>query len=80
MPKQTEAADPDGGGAGCDPAYLDLCIPPPPPDLGCSYVNDQGLDHITVLAPDLHNLDGNHDGVACEVCDRFAADPGVRNR
>jgi micrococcal nuclease len=51
---------------GCDPAYPDLCVPPPPPDLDCSYVYDRGFRHITVLPPDPHNLDGNHDGVACE--------------
>ena len=27
VPKQTEVLDPAGGGAGCDPAYPDLCIP-----------------------------------------------------
>jgi micrococcal nuclease len=66
VPKQTEVANSAGGVAGCDPAYPDLCTPPPPPDLDCSFVYDQGLDHITVLPPDPHNLDGNHDGVACE--------------
>jgi len=63
--KQTGAADPTGGVAGCDPAYPDLCVPPPPPDLDCDYVYDQGFRHITVLPPDPHNLDGNHDGVGC---------------
>jgi micrococcal nuclease len=66
VPQQTEVTDPAGGVAGCDPAYPDLCIPPPPPDLDCSYVYDQGFRHISVLPPDPHNLDGNHDGVACE--------------
>ena len=66
VPIQTEVADPAGGVAGCDPAYPDLCIPPPPPDLDCDYVYDQGFRHITVLPTDPHNLDGNHDGVACE--------------
>jgi micrococcal nuclease len=61
-PRQTEVV----GGVGCDPAYPDLCVPPPPPDLDCRYVYDQGFRHITVLPPDPHNLDGNHDGVACE--------------
>jgi micrococcal nuclease len=66
VPKQTEGAVPLGGVASCDPTYPDLCIPPPPPDLDCCYVYDQGYRHITVLPPDPHNLDGNHDGVACE--------------
>jgi micrococcal nuclease len=55
-----------GDVTGCDPAYPDLCIPPPPPDLDCDYVYDQGFRHITVLPPDPHNFDGNQDGVACE--------------
>jgi micrococcal nuclease len=50
---------------GCDPSYPELCVPPPPPDLDCGYVYDQGFRHITVLPPDPHNLDGNHDGVGC---------------
>jgi micrococcal nuclease len=66
VPKQTEVVDAAGGAAGCDPAYPDLCIPSPPPDLDCRYVYDQGFRHITVLPPDPHNLDGNHDVVACE--------------
>src|SRR5215207_7216073 len=66
VPKQTEVIDSPRGGAGCDPAYPDLCIPPAPPDRHCRYVYDQGFRHITVLPPDPHNLDGNHDGVACE--------------
>jgi micrococcal nuclease len=63
VPKQTEGADPAGGVAGYDPTYPDLCIPPPP-DLDCSYVYDQGFRHITVLLPDPHNLNGNEDWVA----------------
>jgi micrococcal nuclease len=65
VPQQTEVADPAGDVAGCDPSYPDLCVPSPPPDLDCSYVYDQGFGHITVLPPDPHNLDGNHDGVGC---------------
>ncbi len=65
VPEQTEVTDPDGGIAGCDLSYPDLCVPPPPPDLDCSYVYDQGFRHITVLPPDPHNFDGNHDGVGC---------------
>jgi hypothetical protein len=66
VPKQTEIADDASSGTECDPAYPDLCVPPPPPDLDCSYVYDRSHDHITVLSPDPHNLDGNRDGVACE--------------
>jgi micrococcal nuclease len=66
VPQQTEVADPAGGAAGCDLSYPDLCVPPPPPDLDCRYVYDQGFRHIVVLPPDPHNLDGTRDGVACE--------------
>src|SRR5215212_4690799 len=52
--------------SGGDPAYPDLCIPPPPPDLDGRYVYDRGFRHITVLPSDPHNLDGNHDVAACE--------------
>jgi micrococcal nuclease len=64
VPKQTEGADRAGGVAGCDPTYPDLCIPPPP-DLDCRYVYDQGFRHITVLPPEPHNLNGNGDWVDC---------------
>ena len=52
VPGQQEVVDPDGGVAGCDRSYPDLCVPPPPPDLDCGYVDDQGFRHITVLPPD----------------------------
>ena len=47
----------------CDPAYPDACIPPPPPDLDCSNVD---LRRFTVLPPDPHNFDGDHNGKGCE--------------
>jgi micrococcal nuclease len=47
----------------CDPAYPDVCIPPPPPDLNCG---DIAYRRFLVLAPDPHNFDGDHDGVGCE--------------
>lgn len=49
--------------SGCDPAYPDVCIPSPPPDLQCS---DVPHARFRVLPPDPHNFDGNRDGVACE--------------
>jgi hypothetical protein len=51
-------------GRSCDPAYPDLCIPPPPPDLDCADVN--GGD-FTVLPPDPHGFDREGDGVGCET-------------
>jgi micrococcal nuclease len=47
----------------CDPAYTDGCIPPPPPDLDCSNIDER---RFTVLAPDPHNFDGDHNGIGCE--------------
>lgn len=49
--------------AGCDAAYPDVCIPPPPPDLQCSDIPDR---HFRALPPDPHHFDGNGDGIACE--------------
>ncbi len=50
-------------GGDCDPAYPDVCIPSPPPDLEC---RDVPYSRFRVLPPDPHNFDGNRDGVACE--------------
>jgi len=49
--------------ASCDPAYPTVCIPPPPPDLDCGEISYR---QFTVLAPDPHGFDGDHDGVGCE--------------
>jgi micrococcal nuclease len=48
---------------GCHPSYPDLCIPPAPPDLDCG---DVGAQRFTVVAPDPHGFDGDHDGIGCE--------------
>ena len=47
----------------CDPAYPDVCIASPPPDLDCK---DIPYRRFRVLPPDPHNFDGNHDGIGCE--------------
>jgi hypothetical protein len=47
----------------CDPAYPDVCIASPPPDLNCADVPDRGF---TVLPPDPHGFDRDGDGVGCE--------------
>lgn len=49
--------------ASCDPAYPDVCLPSPPPDLQCS---DIPFRRFRVLPPDPHHFDGNGDGIACE--------------
>jgi micrococcal nuclease len=48
---------------GCDPAYPDVCIPPPPPDLNCSEISAR---NFRVLQPDPHRFDIDGDGVGCE--------------
>ncbi len=48
----------------CDPSYPDLCIPPPPPDLGCDDISARNFE---VLPPDLHVFDGDNDGIGCEI-------------
>jgi hypothetical protein len=47
----------------CDPAYPDVCIPPPPPDLDCA---DIAYRRFAVLPPDPHHFDGDGDGIGCE--------------
>jgi micrococcal nuclease len=47
----------------CDPAYPDVCIPPPPPDLDCP---DVRYRNFRVLPPDPHRFDGEGDGRGCE--------------
>jgi micrococcal nuclease len=49
----------------CDPAYPDVCIPPPPPDLNCG---DIPHCRFRVLPPDPHNFDMDGDGLGCESC------------
>lgn len=50
-------------GDGCDPAYPTVCIPPPPPDLDCGEIS---FRRFTVLPPDPHRFDSDHDGIGCE--------------
>jgi hypothetical protein len=47
----------------CDPAYPDVCIQSPPPDLNCTDVPDKGFK---VLPPDPHGFDHNGNGSGCE--------------
>jgi hypothetical protein len=54
---------PPAGGPNCSPAYPTVCIPPPPPDLNCG---DVPYRRFTVLPPDPHHFDGDHDGIGCE--------------
>lgn len=47
----------------CDPAYPDVCIPPPPPDLDCSDIHER---RFSVMPPDPHHFDEDGNGVGCE--------------
>lgn len=47
----------------CDPAYPDVCIPSPPPDLDCGEISYR---NFRVLQPDPHRFDGDRDGIGCE--------------
>lgn len=47
----------------CDPAYPDVCIPSPPPDLDC---RDVPYRRFRVLPPDPHRFDSDRDGIGCE--------------
>ena len=54
-----------GGGSNCSPAYPDVCIPPPPPDLNCDDVRYENFR--VVKHPDPHGFDTDEDGVGCET-------------
>lgn len=48
----------------CSPAYPDVCIPPPPPNLNCK---DIPFKNFKVLPPDPHKFEGsNKNGIGCE--------------
>ena len=47
----------------CDPAYPDVCIPSPPPELSCDEVE---FRDFVVLPPDPHGFDRNQNGTGCE--------------
>lgn len=66
--KKTEKkAQPTQGGTvskgNCSPAYPNVCIPPPPPDLDCK---DIKFRRFKVVRPDPHNFDSDGDGIGCE--------------
>jgi micrococcal nuclease len=62
-PPRTTTPLPVVGGS-CSPAYPDVCIPPPPPDLDCGDISHR---RFRVLSPDPHRFDGSDDdGLGCE--------------
>ncbi len=52
-------------GQQCHPAYPDICIPPPPPDLDCRDITHRRF-RVDWTYGDPHNFDGNRDGIGCE--------------
>jgi micrococcal nuclease len=40
-----------------------VCIPPAPPDLDCPQIP---FKNFTVIPPDPHRFDADHDGIGCE--------------
>lgn len=47
----------------CDPNYSGACVPPYPPDVDCGQLSAKGF---RVVGTDVHRLDRDSDGVACE--------------
>ncbi len=62
-PTAKPTAKPVQRSGNCDPAYPDVCIPSPPPDLGCK---DIPYKRFRVLPPDPHRFDKDGDGIGCE--------------
>jgi micrococcal nuclease len=52
--------------AQCDPNY-DPCIPNSAYDLDCPDIYNLGLSRIRVIGTDVHKLDRDRDGIACEA-------------
>lgn len=55
---------------GCDPAYVDHCVPPPwmAPDLDCSALYEAGIRTVRLarVGWDPQGLDDDADGYGCE--------------
>ena len=47
----------------CSSSYPTVCIPPAPPDLDCPQIPHR---RFTVLSPDPHGFDADHNGIGCE--------------
>jgi len=50
----------------CDPNY-DPCIPISASDLNCPDIYNLGLSRIRIIGTDIHKLDRDKDGIACEA-------------
>ena len=53
----------EGSHRPCDPSYPGQCVPPFPPDLDCDQIR---FANFVISGPDLHDLDGDGDGLGCE--------------
>ena len=63
-PTKAATATPTRNPNQCAVEYPTVCIPPPPPDLNCP---DITYRNFTVLPPDRHHFDSDHDGIGCEA-------------
>ena len=58
-----------GPSTSCHASYADACLKPDSPDYDCTSGGGDGPDYIgrtvRVIGPDVYNLDGDGDGVAC---------------
>lgn len=52
-------------GQQCHPAYPDVCIPPPPPNLDCRDIPHRRF-RVDWTYGDPHGFDGDRDGIGCE--------------
>jgi endonuclease YncB( thermonuclease family) len=50
----------------CDSNYSGGCVPPYPPDVDCADIRALGIAPVRVVGTDVHRLDGDGDGWACE--------------
>ena len=48
----------------CDPAYPEVCIQSPPPNLNCPDIPNSDFK---VLLPDPHGFDRDENGIGCET-------------
>jgi hypothetical protein len=65
-PEEPEEEVSEEDGEDCDNSYPDECIPPPPPVLDCSDIDE---DDFEVRRSDPHGFDDDNDGVGCEAED-----------
>jgi endonuclease YncB( thermonuclease family) len=61
-PSQSASAAATGN---CDPNY-DQCVPISAYDLDCPDIYNLGMSRVRVLGRDIHKLDRDRDGIACE--------------